>query len=605
MYLLRFLSTHQITSPLFSGFASPALLMLSRSVFILKVLCVVTFASLGIGCGAVETPAPVVPAVSSSQAAPFTDITESAGVDFVHANGMTGVRYFVEMTGSGTALFDYDNDGDLDLYLVQGHPLGPSALAEQRPTDRLYRNDLAERGTLAFTDVTTQSGLRADGYGIGVATGDYNNDGYVDLYLTNWGANQLWRNNGDGTFTDVTQASGTNDPRWSAGATFFDFDRDGWLDLMVVNYENYSYANDHPCYAPTGVRDYCGPSAYPPEPDRLLRNRGDGTFEDVTLRLGLTAAYGPGLGVVAADFNSDGWPDLYVTNDGQENQLWINQRDMGFVNNAVMAGTAVNAAGQAEASMGITAADFDNDGDDDLFMTHLAQETNTLYLNAGNAQFEDQTRRSGLGLASRPYTAFGLAPLDYDNDGHLDLFIANGEVKIIREQAEQGDPLPLRQPNQLFHNRGNGRFEDVTPQDSLFALAEVSRGVATGDLDNDGDTDIVLTNNNGPARLLRNTMGAAKNWLGLRLISSDAARDLPGTRVALHRLDGTTLWRHVHTDGSYASASDPRILFGLGEDGTYETVRVIWPDGSVETWNDLALRKYHTLTQGQGQATNP
>ncbi|MFQ5570131.1 MAG: CRTAC1 family protein [Rhodothermales bacterium] len=561
------------------------------------------------GCGApgAETPNAAPDANPAPTAAPFADVTDAVGLDFVHVNGMSGKRYFVEMVGSGGALFDYDNDGDLDLYAVQGHALAPAQDASSAPPkDRLYRNDLDVRRdgsrALRFTDVTDTSGLDARGYGMGVATGDYNNDGHIDLYVLNWGSNQLWRNNGDGTFSDVTRESGTDDPRWSTGASFLDADRDGRLDLMVVNYDEYTLENDHPCYGTTGRLDYCGPSAYPAQRDRFFRNRGDGTFEDATFRMGLANAYGPALGVITADFNLDGWPDLYVTNDGEDNLLWINQAGHRFSNRAVMGGVAVNAAGRAEASMGVNAADFDNDGDEDLFMTHLNGETNTLYVNTGDALFEDRTRRSGLGLPSRLFTAFGVAPLDYDNDGWLDLFIANGEVKIITEQVARGDALPLRQPNQLFRNRGQSRFEETTPGDALFALAEVSRGTAYGDVDNDGDTDLVLFNNNGPARLLRNDIGQQRPWLGLRLVDAENRRDLPGTRVALLRPEAPTLWRRAHVDGSYCSAHDPRVLFGLGNTAAYDAVRVYWPDDTVEEWNGLEPGRYHTLVKGQGQS---
>lgn len=539
---------------------------------------------------------------SATQA--FVDDSKAAGFDFVHVNGMTGQYFFVEMMGSGGALFDYDNDGDLDLYAVQGHPLDATSTAP-RPLDHLFRNDFLETGTLHFTDVTSSSNLLATGYGMGVTTGDYDGDGFVDLYLVNWGANQLWHNNGDGTFTDVTLKSGTDDPRWSTAAAFLDVDRDGWLDLMVTNYVSYTLKNDHPCYAPSGRRDYCSPGAYSPEPDRLFRNRGDGTFEDVSLAMGLTQAFGPALGVVTADFNLDGWPDIYVTNDGQENQLWINQSGQRFENQALLAGVAVNGAGMAEASMGVTAADFDQDGDQDLFMTHLFGETNTLYVNNGDALFEDRTRAMGLDVSSRIFTSFGIAPLDYDNDGWLDLYIANGEVKIIPEQAEHDEALPLRQTNQLFRNVGQGRFSDVTPTgNTLFDRAEVSRGVAYGDVDNDGDIDVVLFNNNGPAHLLRNEVGQRRPWLGLHLVHKASQQDALGARVELIRLDGSSLWRRVHVDGSYASAHDSRVVFGLGRAAAYDAVRVYWPSGNVEAWTGLAVNRYHRLIEGEGVQVN-
>ena len=532
------------------------------------------------------------------------DISEAVGLDFVHVNGMSGQKYFVEMAGAGGGFFDYDNDGDLDLYLVQGHPIGTTAEAspQDRYRDRLFRNDLIETGTLHFTDVTEASGLQATGYGMGVAAGDVDNDGFVDLYVTNWGGNQLWRNNGDGTFSDVTQPGVTDDPRWSTSAAFLDFDRDGWLDPMVVNYVAYSLATEHECFATrSGRRDYCGPHSYNPEPDRLLRNRGDGTFEDVTLRMGLARTYGAGLGVVVADFNADTWPDIYVANDGMENQLWMGQGGERFEDQAVMAGTAVNMQGAPEASMGVVAEDFDGDGDEDLFMTHLNGETNTFYANLGQGLFEDRSRRAGLGQASWAYTAFGTGAFDYDLDGWLDLFIANGEVRIIPAQADQSDPLPLKQPNQLFHNRGDGRFEEVPVWGGDDTdLAEVSRGTAFGDVDNDGDVDVLLFNNNGPARLLRNEVGQASYWLGLRLVD-EAGRLVLGARAALLRTDGPPVWRRSHTDGSYCATHDPRLRFGLAQNPTYDQVQITWPDGVVEAWTGLEPGAYHTLTRGQGR----
>ena len=556
-------------------------------------------------CNNPDATPPPQPETAPSNASPaiLEDVSESVGLDFVHENGMSGQKYFVEMTGAGGAFFDYDNDGDQDLYLVQGHPIGDAAgdTNQRNYQDRLYRNELIETGTLHFTDVTEASGLRATGYGMGIATADIDNDGDVDLYLTNWGANQLWRNNGDGTFTEVTEPGITDDARWSVSAAFVDFDRDGWLDLMTVNYVAYRLANDHHCFATrSGRRDYCGPQSYEAEPDRLLRNRGDGTFEDVTLRMGMARTYGAGLGVVVADFDEDGWPDIYVANDGMENQMWMNQAGQRFENQAVRAGTALNMRGAAEASMGVAAEDFDGDGDEDLFMTHLNGETNTLYLNAGQGLFEDRSRPAGLGQASWPYTAFGTGAFDYDRDGWLDLFIANGEVRILAEQAEQGDPLPLKQPNQLFRNLGGGRFEEVNDWGgALTDVAEVSRGTAFGDVDNDGDTDVLLFNNNGPARLLRNNDEEA-SWIGLRLLD-EWGRDALGARAALLRPDGTALWRRSHTDGSYCASHDPRVLFGLGHDPTYEQIRVLWPDGTLEIWTDLETETYHTLTKGQGR----
>ena len=397
----------------------------------------------------------------------FIDEAAQTGLDFVHFNGMSGELYYMENMGSGVALLDYDSDGDLDVYLVQGHMIGkgrtvadaifPPA-ADSPLTDRLFRNDLsldpAGRPIPRFVDVTESAGIVGDGYGMGVATGDYDNDGAIDIYVTNFGSNQLWRNSGDGTFTQRLSESGTDDSRWSVSAAFWDFDRDGWLDLYVGNYVEYRLATDRRCVSSTGAPDYCGPLAYEPVFDSLFRNRGDGTFEDVTESAGLLSEPpGGGLGVTSGDFDGDGWLDLYVANDMTPNQLWMNQRDGSFRNDALFAGCAVNAEGKAEASMGVDAGDFDRDGDLDLFMAHLTGETNTLYLNDGTGIFRDQTLLAGLGNPTGDFTGFGAAWFDFDNDSHLDLMAVNGSVRSIPALVQAGDPYPLHQPNQLFHNR--------------------------------------------------------------------------------------------------------------------------------------------------------
>ena len=538
---------------------------------------------------------------------PFVDATGSVGLDFQHINGMSGEFYFSEMVGGGVALFDYDNDGDLDVYLVQGHLLGPDMESGdasfeaglQGPlTDRLYRNDL-DGGSLRFTDVTRASGLDARGYGMGVATGDIDNDGWVDLYVSNFGPNQLWRNNGDGTFSDHTVVSGTNDARWSVSSAFLDYDRDGWLDLFVGNYVNYSVANNVECF--NNVRTYCGPDGFVPVPDRLFRNRGDGTFEDATAVSQVGTEYGPALGVATADLDGNGWIDIYVANDLSENRSWMNQGDGTFRNTGLFNGSALNDAGDAEAGMGVDAGDFDGDGDEDLFVSHLVTQTNTLYVNDGTGLFEDQSVRTGLGPPSLPFTGFGTSWFDYDNDGWLDLMVVNGAVDLLPRLVQERDPYPLHQTNQLFHNLGTGRFEEVTDRaGAAFEPSEVSRGAAFGDIDNDGDIDTVVTNNNGPARLLLNAVGNRNRWLGLRMLGAVVARDMLGTRVAVIRAAGEPLWRRVRSDGSYASANDPRVLVGLGADVEVSAVRAVWPSGLTEEWTDVPLDEWSTLRQGTG-----
>lgn len=545
----------------------------------------------------------------------FTDRAAAMGLDFVHDNGMSGEFYFPEINGGGAAWLDADGDGDLDAYLVQSGPIGPdtgkvapgkTSPAKNLPGDRLFRND---RGR--FVDVTQIAGIRATGYGMGVATGDVDGDGDVDLYVANYGPNQLWRNDGDGTFTDVTAAANADDPRWSIGASFLDYDRDGDLDLYVVNYVEFDLERNPRCFTDSSRRDYCGPSAFPPLPDRLLRNGGDGTFEDVTAPSGIARQAGAGLGVVSADLNRDGWPDLYVANDGQPNFLWLNQGDGTFRDDALFAGVALNREGAPEASMGVDAGDFDGDGDDDLFMTHLMGESNTLYVNDGSGLFEDRSLEAGLASGSVPYTSFGTAWADIDNDGWLDLFIGNGAVRILEERVRQGDPYPLDQPNQLFWNDRGKRFLEITDRaGEAFREAEVTRGAAFGDVDDDGDLDILVSNNQGRARLLINRVGQDRAWIGFRIVEGKPARDAPGARVEVVLPTGRSLWRRVRTDGSYASAHDPRVLVGLGDragegEPKVAAVRVHWLDGTVETWKGPAPGRYHRLERGTGKTGAP
>jgi hypothetical protein len=471
--------------------------------------------------------------------------------------------------------------------------------------DRLFRNDLeiAADGTrqLRFTDVTEASGLDATGYGMGVATGDFDKDGWTDLYVTNLGSNQLFRNNGDSTFSDVTRRAGVDDPRWSTSAAFVDLDGDGWLDLYVANYVDFSVAGRQHCQSLTGAADYCGPLAYRSLTDRLFRNRGDGTFDDLIWSAEITQRPGAGLGVVSGDFDIDGRLDLYVANDGMPNFLWVLGTDGKLRETAMATGGALNREGQAEAGMGVTAADFDSDGDEDLLVTHLALESNTLYRNLGDGVFEDHSVATGIGSASWATTSFGTAWLDFDNDGWLDLITVAGAVLIIPELQAEGDPYPLSMPNQLFHNTGGGHFEEVSSRaGASFQISEVSRGVATGDLDNDGDTDVVLSNNSGPARLLMNQVGSAGNWVGIRLIGDADDRDAPGSWVAVERPGQPTSWQRAQTNGSYLSASDPRLLFGLGSSPDVARVLVRWPDGMQEAF-EAAANQYQTLRQGTGR----
>ncbi len=541
----------------------------------------------------------------------FVDRANETGLDFNHFNGMSGEYYLGEIMGAGGALFDYDDDGDLDVYLVQGRMLGGVELseallpaAEDAPLrDRMFRNDLTTspggRGLLRFSDVTDASGIEAYGYGMGVAAGDYDGDSRVDLYVTNLGANQLWRNAGDGTFSDATAESGTDDSRWSTSAAFVDFDHDGLLDLYVVNYVDFRIASHKVCSTEHGAPEYCGPSKYRPETDRLLRNLGDGTFADVSSEVGLIAAPGPGLGVVSADFDGNGWIDIYVANDQTPNKLWMNQGEGHFREEGMMSGSAVDAQGRVQASMGVDAGDVDGDGDEDLFMTHLLMEVNTLYVNDGSGLFFDRTAAAGLGPPSMGLTGFGTALLDVDNDGWLDLVAVNGAVRTIRQLRATGDPLPLEQPNQLFLNRG-GRFVNASAQAPVLALPHVSRGAAVGDVDEDGDPDVLICNNSGPVQLLVNQTARRSGWLGLRLVGR-TGRDMVGAVATLVRDGEAPLVRRSRAAASYLASSDPRLLFGLGDSEAVTYVEVLWPSGLRERWRDLAPGRYHTLVEGSGE----
>lgn len=552
----------------------------------------------------------VAPRAQTPTSPRFEDVAEKTGLRFTHDNGARGEYWLTEIMGAGVALFDYDNDGDLDVFLVQGASGAPGhgvPRTGSANTSKLFRNDLDKPGgTLRFTDVTAEAGVGLVAQGMGVAVGDIDNDDDLDLYVTTFGDNVLFRNDGKGRFTDVTASAHANDPRWSTSAAFVDYDRDGHLDLYVANYVDFTPAGNKPCVEPAGGRDYCAPVAYRPVPSRLLRNRGDGTFEDASERAGITRAFGNGLGVSAGDYDNDGWPDIYVANDATPNQLWMNKRDGTFEDMGPLSGSAYNAAGRPEGSMGIASGDYDRDGDDDLVVTNIVGETFVLYENDGSGGFEDRRAAVGLATPTAMMTGFGVDWFDADNDGWLDLFITNGAVNVI--PSLRGSDNPFRQLRQLFVTtrtttsgqsgspRPAVRLTEVTSQAGpAFETAEVGRGAAFGDLDLDGRVDVVVTNNAGPVRLLRNVTAQPGRWLRLRLAQETGNRRAVGATVRVDLAGQPPLVRRVRSSGSYLSASDDRVYVGLGSSSSPVDVTVAWPDGATQRVRGLAVDREHKV----------
>lgn len=512
----------------------------------------------------------------------FREAAMETGLVFHHFVGASGKYFLPEIMGPGVALLDFDRDGDLDVYFPQGVMLDESIGAEESlfpPRmslgNRLFENRIVPDGKLSFLDATERSGLGFKGYGMGAAAGDYDGDGDTDLYLTNLGPNALFRNEGNGTFRQV---EGPQDNRWSTSATFFDYDDDGDLDLFFTNYVDFTVRGNKDCFSPAGARDYCHPTVYNPVPDRLFRN-DDGQFVDFSLAAGLGAAFGNGLGVTTADFDNDGRTDLYVANDGTDNQLWLNRGNGRFENRALLAGAAVNADGRVEAGMGVLAADFGHDGDEDLLLTHNTSETNTLYLNDGKGNFLDATNRLGLGAASLPYTGFGLAWADFDHDGRLDVFVGNGAVTVT--ETRNGIRYPSAQHNQFFRGAAGG-FSLIHGESVWGELPPLlSRGAAVGDLDLDGDLDVVSVNNNGPARLYRNQTEGGRR-LRVKLVGRRVNRNGIGARVGLRLRGGAWIWRRVQRDGSYLSSSEAAAHFA--PPGAVQSLEVHWPGGEEENF---------------------
>jgi hypothetical protein len=533
----------------------------------------------------------------------FTDITKTSGIAFRHdplpADGV--MRFLMpEIMGSGGAFLDHDGDGDLDVYLIQGAALDADGKVVEDPSrvNRLFRQDDG-----LFRDVTDASGLGDPGFGMGVAVGDIDNDGRVDVYVTNYGNDALYRNVGDGRFENVTTSAGIAGEAWSASAVFCDYDADGFLDLYVTHYLDYD--PDKPCFKHDGSRDFCGPQEFPGMADTLYRNGGDGSFVDVSRQTRIDRVAAPGLGVTCLDLNADGRLDFYVANDGKANQLWINQAGERFEDEGYMLGVALNTFGKEEAGMGIGPGDVDNDGDIDLFVTHLRDETNTLYRNDGPLGFQDATHQAGLGTAGIKSTGFGTAALDFDHDGYLDFIVVNGRVAY-------GPPLaatdvderwrPYAEPNVVLRNNatsGKTGFEAIAI--GFEVAVEVSRGLAAGDVDSDGDLDLLVSNAGGPARLLRNDAPKSGRWLLVRAFDPQTRRDAHGAVVTV-TLGENRFVRLAQPGQSYLSSGDPRAHFGLPADGAIEALTVTWPDGTTETFEAPEANRMLVVRKGEGIA---
>ena len=525
----------------------------------------------------------------------FVDVTQEVGIHWTHIDGRSGQKYFMETLGSGAAFFDYDTDGDADLYFVNGAPL-PGYISQETPTNRLYRNN----GDATFTDVTEISGVGDTGYGHGCAVGDYNNDGQLDIYVTNYGTNRLYRNNGDGTFTDVAEAAGVTEPRWSSSCAFADYDTDGDLDLYVVNYIVFDLAENPWCgLKEKGIRAYCEPDNFPAQSDTLFRNNGDGTFTDVTKSSGIYNTTGKGLGIVWGDYNNDGTPDIYVANDSTENLFYHNNGDGTFEEIGFMVGVALSEDGAAENGMGTAFGDWNNDGWFDLTVTNYADQTNTLYHNDADGFFTDATATTKTAQVTYPYLGWATAFIDYDNDGYQDLFVANGHLH--ENLAELGQEGTYGQRNLLFKNNRDGTFTESSETLGMgMRLEDVSRGATFADYDLDGDIDIVITNSNTPPRLLRNDGGNRKNWLQIRLIGTDGSMDAIGARVEVTTRE-LTQTREVRSGDGYLSQRDLTLHFGIGNYERIDSILVRWQSGMKQEIRDVAANQVLSLKENRNE----
>ena len=529
---------------------------------------------------------------SPPQGIEFRDITQAAGIRFVHNTGAFGKKYLPETLGAGCAFIDYDNDGWPDILFVNG--MDWPGHRRSASTLHLYHNN--RDGT--FTDVTRQAGLAVEMYGMGVAVGDYNNDGYDDLFITALGQSRLFRNNGNGTFTDVTQQAGLGGIKeFSTGAAWVDYDRDGHLDLVVANYVQWSPEADIYCTLDGATKSYCTPESYKGASVRLWHNRGDGTFEDVTRKAGLLDATSKGLGVGVLDYDQDGWPDLLIANDTQPNKLYHNNGNGTFTETGVLAGVAFSEDGVARAGMGVDAADYDRSGRPSVLISNFANQMLALYHNEGNGLFVDEAPRSEVGRASLLTLGFGCFFFDYDLDGWLDIFVANGHIEEQIERVQKR--VTYAQPPHLFRSLGGGKFQEVTRQlGRAFAASRIARGAAYADIDNDGDLDLLVTTNGGPAALFRNDGGSNRS-LRVRLVGTRSNRDAIGAVVKL-TAGGETQSQMLRSGSSYLSQSELVLTFGLGPREQAEALEVRWPSGHVDHLTKIAAGQTITIKEGSG-----
>jgi enediyne biosynthesis protein E4 len=550
----------------------------------MKLLPAITFVA-ALGCAAL-----FLAASPAGVSVRFTDVTSAAGIHFVHTAGKSGKKYLPETMGSGVAVLDVDGDGWPDLLFINSHPFGPHA---KKTLCALYRNN--HNGT--FTDITAGSGLDVEMYGMGVAVADYDNDGRDDVYITAIDGDHLFHNEGNGKFRDVTKSSGIHNANFGESAAWLDYDRDGKPDLFVTNYVQWTEKGDLWCSMDGSTKSYCTPESYKGTSSKLYHNLGNGRFEDVTEKAGLGDATSKSLGVTVFDMDNDGWPDLFVANDTQPNKLYRNNHDGTFSDVGVSAGVAFGEDGVARGAMGVDAADYDRSGRFDLLVGNFSNQMLGLYHNEGTGLFVDEAPRSAVGRASLLSLTFGAFFFDYDLDGYPDIFAANGHID---EQIGRVQPkIQFREPPLLFHDLGHGRFEDASKSVGPdLQRPIVARGAAYLDYDHDGDLDIVVTTNNGPAYLFRNDGGNRNHWLTLKLVGTKSNRSALGAVVRVESASGTQM-QAVHSGSSYCSQSDLALTFGLGQDEVAKSIVVDWPSGHVDRLYNVKVNQFKVVTESR------